>query len=163
MPAKPLTLQGTVITCLTDMTGRKASEARQVMIPKINVDVPKRTLVIFLYAFIPALLAALLIVWVLGVTWLTGLGAFIAVEGTAFFLFERRVRDGLQVRTYAEMLDKRKRPVHVLMLGGVEVNPYGGSPGTIVAAAVPVPAGRAGRPARKTNAAVAARLLGKDS
>lgn len=163
MSAKPLSLQDTIITCLTDMTGRKASEARQVMIPKINVDVPKRSLVIFLYAFAPAMFTAVLIVWALGVPWLAALGGFTATEGAAFYLFQRRTRDGLQVRTYTELLDKSKRPVHVLMLGGVEIDPYGGSPATIITASVPVPPGRRGRPARAGNSALAARLLGKDS
>lgn len=171
MAGKPLSLQDTMITCLTDMTGRKASEARQVMIPKINVDVPKRSLIVFLYAFGPGVFLAFLIVFLAGVPWLAGLGGFLLVEFLAFFLFERRVRDGLQVRTYTEMVDKRRRPTGVLMLGGVEIDPSGGGPGTIVAACVPVTpgqrtsAGRAGAKtaARPADAALSARMLGKDS
>lgn len=163
MPAKPLSLNDTVITCLTDMTGRKASEARQVMIPKINVDVPKRSLAIFLWALVPALFTAFLVVWVLGVPWLAGLGGFAVTEGAAFWLFQRRTREGLQVRTYTEILDRKKRPVHVLMLGGVEIDPSGGGPGTIVAASVPVPPGGPGRHARRHGAARLARLPGKDT
>src|ERR1700722_12190559 len=106
MPAKPLSLQETVITCLTDMTGRKASEARQVMIPKVNVDVPKRSLVIFLYALAPAVFTAVLVVWALGGSWPAGLGGFIVTEGGGFYLFQRRTRGRPQVRPYTGLLGR---------------------------------------------------------
>lgn len=138
MPARPLSLENTRVTCLTEMTGAKAAEARQVMIPKVNVDVPKKSLIIFLAAFAPSALVGLLFVALVNATWVFALIVFALCEMLAFFLFQRRTREGLQVRTFTELADKHSRPIHVVMIGGVQVDPTGGVPATIVASSVPV-------------------------
>jgi hypothetical protein len=114
---------------LTDMTGRKASSTRKVLIPNVEIEVPFRKVIVFVSAAPAAIIAALGVGVLLG--FVPGAAAFGAIEAAAFYLFERRSRKGLQLRTYELLRDKNTARTSVLTMCGVEVNPYGPGPAMV--------------------------------
>lgn len=106
---------------LTDMTGREAAEQRSVVIGTVELN--WRLWLILIAGALPSLLAV-------GVAWpLFGQFALIAapiVEGIAIWLFYRRAADGMQLRTYQSIYDKRRAlRADTWYLCGSVLNPSG--------------------------------------
>lgn len=133
-----LSVDYTVVCDLTPMTGQKASSERRVPIPGIGTDVPFRYMVVFLGALLPSAFVAIIVGLALS-SFLGGLLTIPVVEGFAFFLFERRTRDGLRLRTYQALMDERKQKTAVLTLCGVEVDPFGATPLLVQTSSVTLP------------------------
>lgn len=109
---------------LTGMTGRTSGSERTMIVA--TVEMKFRSFWIALIALVPGgILAAsfypLIDSWAL--LWIA------LTEGAAFFLIERRSADGLRLRTYQGMLDKKRSSLNVFYLCGqpieVEGTPYG--------------------------------------
>lgn len=134
------------IFCLTPLT-RSAGE-RRVLIS--GFDVKWRTFVIAALAAIPALIITV-------IAWLfVGQLAVVAiplVEAAAFWLLESRQRNGLHLRQYQAMLDRRKATTGRFYCCGVQIDPARSVFGMIMANSVPVPgrggAGTGGAPSRQ--------------
>jgi hypothetical protein len=109
---------------LTGMTGRSSGSERTMIIA--TVEMKFRSFWIALIALVPggiltAMFYPLIDIW--AVLWIA------IVEGAAFFLIERRTADGLRLRTYEAMFDKKKSNLNNFYLCGqpiqVEGTPYG--------------------------------------
>lgn len=103
---------------LTELVGKKSDQGRTMIVATFEVQ--KRYLAIFLAAFIPALLVGLVAGKLIGVY---GILVFAAVEGAAFYLVEGRTREGLQVRTYEWLNDKRNADTGRVFMCQREVDP----------------------------------------
>lgn len=103
---------------LTELVGKKSDQGRTMIVATFEVQ--KRYLAIFLAAFIPALLVGLVAGKLIGVY---GVLVFAAVEGAAFYLVEGRTREGLQVRTYEWLNDKRNADTGRVFMCQREVDP----------------------------------------
>lgn len=109
---------------LTGMTGRNSGSERTMIVA--TVEMKFRSFWIALIALVPggiltAMFYPLIDIW--AILWIA------LVEGAAFFLIERRTADGLRLRTYEAMFDKKKSSPNTFYLCGqpiqVEGTPYG--------------------------------------
>ena len=132
---RSLDLEDTVICSMTDMTGKKAAETRPVPIPQVGIDVPLRSLIVFLCGLVPAFLMAVFTYLIVGMFSVSILVIGI-VEAIVFWFFERRVKTGLRLRTYQAILDERRQVGGVLTLCGIPIDPYGEPPMLIQRSAV---------------------------
>lgn len=118
---------------LTPMTGRTSGADRTTVIG--TVEMKWRTFWIAVFAMAPAGILAALFAPMIGVfsfLWIP------IVEAAAFFLIERRSKDGLQLRTYQAMFDKKRSNVNTFYLCGQPVDVSGEQFGTIRQISVPV-------------------------
>lgn len=105
---------------LTSMTGKEAGTDRTTVIG--TVEMKMRTFWIGVIALVPGAILAgiffpLLNAWSL---------LFIAaVEGAAFWLIEKRAKDGLKLRTYQAMFDKKRSDVGTFYLCGTPIDVSG--------------------------------------
>lgn len=118
---------------LTPMTGRTSGADRTTVIG--TVEMKWRTFWIAVFAMVPAgILTALffpmLQSWAL--LWIP------LIEGGAFLLIERRSKEGLKLRTYQAMFDKKRSAVNTFYLCGMPVDVTGETFGTIRQITVPV-------------------------
>lgn len=118
---------------LTPMTGRTSGADRTTVIG--TVEMKWRTFWIVVIAMVPAgILTAmffpLLESWAL--LWIP------MVEGAAFLLIERRSKEGLRLRTYQVMFDKKRSNVNTFYLCGQPVDVSGETFGTVRQITVPV-------------------------
>lgn len=118
---------------LTPMTGRTSGAGRTTVIG--TVEMKWRTFWIIVFSMAPAgILTAvffpLLQSW--SFLWIP------IVIGAAFFLFDRRSKDGLRLRTYQAMFDKRRSNVNTFFLCGQPIEVAGEEFGTIRQLTVPV-------------------------
>lgn len=103
---------------LTALVGRRANEGRTATIA--TVEFQRRHGAIVGIAAGPAILVGLVAGTVIGVY---GILLSLAVEAVAFFLFERRTRDGLRLRTWEALNDRRVADTGRMFICGVEVDP----------------------------------------
>lgn len=134
---RQLSLNGTIICSLTDMTGKKASSQRKVPIPQIGVDIPLKTLVIGLCSLPPAAVFGLIAYFVVG-NFIAVLIVMALTVAACYFLFGMTRRDGLQLTVYKSLYDEAKYVSSSITLCSVPVNPYGTPPSLIQTAAVAV-------------------------
>lgn len=118
---------------LTPMTGRTSGSDRTTVIG--TVEMKWRTFWIGVFAMVPggiltAVFFPMLNTWAL--LW------FPIVVGAAFMLIERRSKEGLQLRTYQAMFDKKRSNVNTFYLCGQPVDVSGERFGTIRQVTVPV-------------------------
>lgn len=118
---------------LTPMTGRTSSADRTTVIG--TVEMKWRTFWIAVFAMVPAgvlsaLFAPMLGSWAL--LWIP------LVEGAAFLLIEGRSKEGLKLRTYQTLFDKKRSSVNTFFLCGRPVDVSGDSFGTVRQITVPV-------------------------
>ncbi len=90
-----------VIFNLTPLT-RQANDQRRFVVK--GFDIPRRGLLIFLAAFLPALFAAMFAAILFGVY---AIAVFAAVEGLAFWLIEGHSRQGMQLRNWQSIRDRK--------------------------------------------------------
>lgn len=130
---------------LTAMTGRKSGTDRTTVIG--TVEMRLRTFWIAVIALIPgAILTAITFFFVQEWSFL----CIPAVEAAAFYLIERRSTDGLRLRTYQHLLDRKRAVNGVFFLCGQPIEVTGQSFGTIRQITVPVPAPATGSAAGTT-------------
>lgn len=118
---------------LTPMTGRTAGSDRTMII--MTVEMKWRSFWIALAAFIPGLILTVIFTPMLGawaLLWLAG------IEAAAFYLIERRSKDGLRLRTYQSMFDKKRSNLNVFYLCGSPIEITGTQFGTIQQVTAPV-------------------------
>jgi hypothetical protein len=120
------------IFCLTPLT--RSGGERRVLIS--GFDVRWRTFVIAAFAAFPALIATM-IVWIFAGQ--LALVMIPIVEGGAFWLVESRQRNGLHLRQYQAMADRRKATTGRFYCCGVQIDPSRSEFGMIMANTVPVP------------------------
>jgi hypothetical protein len=118
---------------LTPMTGRTSGADRTTVIG--TVEMKWRTFWIAVFAMVPGgiltgIFFPMLNVWAL--LWIP------AVEAAAFLLIERRSKEGLRLRTYQAMFDKKRSNVNTFYLCGQPVDVSGETFGTIRQITVPV-------------------------
>lgn len=118
---------------LTPMTGRESSHGRTMVFA--TVEMKMRHFWIGVFAAAPGALL-LLITWPL----LGSLGVFwiVLTEAAAFFLIEKRSRDGLRLRTFQSLLDKSRSDVNVFQLCGQPVEVSDSAFGSITETTVAV-------------------------
>lgn len=119
---------------LTPMTGRTSGSERTTVIG--TVEMKWRTFWLTVLSLIPggiltACFFPLLDVWAF--LWLP------IVTGGAFFMIERRSREGLGLRTYQGLLDRKKSSVNQFFLCGQPIEVGAAEYGTIRQITVPVP------------------------
>lgn len=115
------------------MTGRTSGAERTTVIG--TVEMKWRTFWIAVFAMVPGgiltgVFFPMLNTWAL--LWIP------AVEAAAFLLIERRSKEGLQLRTYQAMFDKKRSNVNTFYLCGQPVDVNGEKFGIIRQIAVPV-------------------------
>ncbi|MEH0110610.1 hypothetical protein V6N00_12940 [Tersicoccus sp. MR15.9] len=111
---------------LTAMTGRSSGSERTTVIG--TVEMRWRTLWISVIGFVPALVMflatmAFLNVWAL--LW------FPLTIAAAFYLLERRTSEGLQLRTYQSLFDRKRSSVNEFYLCGQPIDVAGAGFGSI--------------------------------
>ncbi|HEX9229306.1 MAG TPA: hypothetical protein VF885_22130 [Arthrobacter sp.] len=119
---------------LTGMTGRSSGSERTMIVA--TVEMKFRSFWIALIALVPggiltAMFYPLIDIW--AILWIA------IVEGAAFFLIERRTSDGLRLRTYEAMFDKKKSSLNTFYLCGQPIQVEGTPYGTIQQITAPVP------------------------
>ena len=104
---------------LTPMTGKEASESRTIVIGTVELNY--RVWIIIMMATVPSLFVTM-IVWVF-------LGSYAiltppVVMAAAVFMFHRRTADGMKLRTYQSMWDKKKSALNQFFICGepIEMN-----------------------------------------
>lgn len=118
---------------LTPMTGRTSGADRTTVIG--TVEMRLRTFWIAVIAMVPAGLLTAIFSPMLGsfaFLWIP------VIQAAAFFLIERRTKDGLQLRTYQALRDKKRSSVNTFYLCGQPVDVTGETFGTIRQITVPV-------------------------
>jgi hypothetical protein len=118
---------------LTAYTGRESGSERTTVIG--TVEMKWRTFWIAAFALVPGGLLTAIFFPLLN-TW-AFLWLFV-VEGAAFYLIERRSREGLKLRTYQAFLDKRKSQSGTFFLCGQPIEVSGTEFGTIRQITAPV-------------------------
>lgn len=118
---------------LTAYTGRESGSERTTVIG--TVEMKWRTFWIAALALVPggiitAIFYPFVNVWAF--LWL------FVVEAAAFFLIERRSREGLKLRTYQTMFDKKRSNVNTFFLCGQPIEVSGTGFGTIRQITAPV-------------------------
>jgi hypothetical protein len=118
---------------LTGMTGRNSGSERTMIVA--TVEMKFRSFWIALIALVPggiltAMFYPLIDIW--AVLWI------VVVEGAAFYLIERRSADGLRLRTYEAMLDKKNSNLNNFYLCGQKIQVEGTPYGTIQQITAPV-------------------------
>jgi len=98
---------------MTELTGVKSNDDRPVIFS--GFEIQYRHFWIAAIAFVPSVLVVM-IFWGLFGTY--SILALPIIEGAAFFLFERRSREGLELRTWKAMRDKRRGKVSSLFMCG---------------------------------------------
>lgn len=133
---------------LTALTGRNSSANRTVIIQ--GFEARRRTLIVLAVGAVPALFITAVLWAIIGQYAVLALPA---VEGLVFWLVESRTRNGLQLRTYESLLDKKRSDAGKFYLCGRVIDPELNELGTIVAAAIPATSGgsarRESRPVRE--------------
>lgn len=128
-----------MVYSLTPLT-RGASLQRRVVFA--GFDVAARTLIVAGCALVPALVLTA-ILWV-AFAGEYSLAVVPIVEAAAFWLVESRTRNGLHLRQYRAIYDRRKAAVGKFYCCGVEIFPGRSKALTLVSASVPL----ASRPAQ---------------
>lgn len=128
---------------LTPMTGRTSGADRTTVIG--TVEMKWRTFWIAVFAMVPggiltAVFYPMLDAW--SFLWIA------VTEALAFYLIERRSKEGLRLRTYQTFFDKKKSNINEFYLCGQRISVGGEGFGTIRQITAPV--GRDDRP-RKTD------------
>lgn len=118
---------------LTPMTGRTSGSERTTIIG--TVEMKWRTFWLVIASLVPggiltAVFFPLLDVWAF--LWLP------IVVGSAFYLIERRSREGLHLRTYQGLMDKKKSNVNQFFLCGQPIDVGTAEYGTIRQLTAPV-------------------------
>jgi hypothetical protein len=118
---------------MTGMTGRTSGSERTMIVA--TVEMKFRSFWIALIALVPggilmAMFFPLINTW--SVLWV------VAVEIAAFFLIERRTAEGLRLRTYQAIVDKKKSNLNVFYLCGQPIEVEGTQYGTIQQITAPV-------------------------
>lgn len=98
---------------LTDYTGRTSNQGRTTVIG--TVEMKLRTAVIGGIALVPGFLLMLIVMPFLG-TW--SILAVPLVEGLAFLLIEKRSNEGLKLRTYQTLRDKKRSSLNEFRICG---------------------------------------------
>lgn len=98
---------------LTDYTGRTSNQGRTTVIG--TVEMKLRTAVIGGIALVPGFLLMLIVMPFLG-TW--SILAVPLVEGLAFLLIEKRSNEGLKLRTYQTLRDKKRSNLNEFRICG---------------------------------------------
>lgn len=118
---------------LTDMTGRASGSERTMIVATLEMKM--RTFWIALAAAVPGLILTALFYPMIGI-WAM---AWLALsEGAAFFLIEKRTADGLRLRTYQTLLDKKRSNKDAFYLCGQPVDVGSTEFGTIQQITAPV-------------------------
>lgn len=130
---------------LTPMTGRTAGADRTTVIG--TVEMKWRTFWIAIFALVPggiltAVFYPMIDVW--SFLWMA------ITEGLAFYLIEKRSKEGLRLRTYQTFFDKKKSNVNEFYLCGQRIDVRGEEFGTIRQITAPVHHDRADTPAIRT-------------
>lgn len=118
---------------LTDMTGRASGSERTMIVATLEMKM--RTFWIALAAAVPGLILTALfypMVGLFAMAWLA------LTEAAAFFLIERRTADGLRLRTYQTLLDKKRSNQGTFYLCGQPIDVGGSEFGTIQQITAPV-------------------------
>lgn len=102
---------------LTDMTGRASGSERTMIVATLEMKM--RTFWIGLAAAVPGLILTALFYPLVGIWALTWL---VLTEAAAFFLIEKRTADGLRLRTYQTLLDKKRSNKDTFYLCGQPVD-----------------------------------------
>lgn len=118
---------------LTEITGRRKTEDREMIIMSMEVRV--RHVWVFGFGLLPALFITALAVPFLGI-WSMPVPVIVLVVW--FILVERRSKDGLRTRTWQTILDKRRTLAGQMIQCGKIVTEDMLSPVDVVRAAVPV-------------------------
>lgn len=145
---------------LTRLT-RKIDEQRRVVIQ--GFEVRARLVKVALIGAVPAGLLAAMSATVLGVY---AIVVFAAVEAAVYILLEARIRSGLRLRAYQDLLDRSRSKVGMFQVAGETVDPLGGDWGYVSASSRPrkrhepddidvaeLAGGRAGVPATRRSTA----------
>ena len=124
---------------LTPMTGRTSGQDRTTVIG--TVEMKWRTFWIAIFALIPggfltAIFFIILREWAF--LWIP------VVEIAAFYLIERRTSDGLNVRTYQAIVDKKNSKINTFYLCGQPVDVHDDAHGIIRQITMPVKPAAAG-------------------
>ncbi|MCC3292827.1 hypothetical protein [Arthrobacter sp. zg-Y1110] len=125
---------------LTPMTGRTSGADRTTVIG--TVEMKWRTFWIAIFAMVPGgILTAVFYPMIDGYSFL-----WIAItEGLAFYLIERRSKEGLRLRTYQAFFDKKRSNVNEFYLCGQRIDVAGEEFGTVRQITAPVDRGKASR------------------
>ena len=102
---------------LTDMTGRASGSERTMIVA--TMEMKMRTFWIALAAAAPGLILTALFYPMIGIWAMVWLAL---TEGAAFFLIEKRTSDGLRLRTYQTLLDKKRSNKDTFYLCGQPVD-----------------------------------------
>lgn len=118
---------------LTPMTGRTAGADRTTVIG--TVEMKWRTFWIAIFALVPggiltAVFYPMIDAWAF--LWMA------ISEGLAFYLIEKRSKEGLRLRTYQTFFDKKKSNINEFYLCGQRIDVRGEEFGTVRQITVPV-------------------------
>lgn len=111
---------------LTNLTGRRASGERRVIIQ--TFDVPWRGVLVAMAAFLPGLVVTFMFWPLLGnvaIMWVP------VVEIGAFWLVEGRRRSGLHLRNYQAILDRKRSTEGKFFMCGAVIDPGIAQRGTV--------------------------------
>lgn len=117
---------------LTPMTGKEAAESRTVIISGFEVGF--KTFVICCLAAFPGLILAIIFYPFLGSG---ALLMFPLAIGGCLYLFQSRSREGLKLRTWQTMVDKKKASVNQFFMCGVVIDLDDDGEFTVAANTVP--------------------------
>lgn len=118
---------------LTGMTGRTSGSERTMIVA--TVEMKFRSFWIALIALVPGFILMMMFFPLIdswSMLWVA------IVEFAAFFLIERRTTDGLRLRTYQAMFDKKRSNLNVFYLCGQPIEVQGTPYGTIQQITAPV-------------------------
>jgi len=116
---------------LTRLT-RKIDEQRRVVIQ--GFEVRARLVKVVLIGAVPAALLAAISATVLGIY---AILVFVLVEVAVYILIEARIRSGLRLRAYQDLLDRSRSKVGTFQVAGETVDPLGGDWGYVTASSRP--------------------------
>lgn len=116
---------------LTRLT-RKIDEQRRVVIQ--GFEVRARLLKVVLLGAVPAAVLAAISATVLGIY---AVMVFALAEIAVYVLIEARIRSGLRLRAYQDLLDRSRSKVGTFQVAGETVDPLGGDWGYVTASSRP--------------------------
>jgi len=121
---------------LTRLT-RKIDEQRQVVIQ--GFEVRARLVKVVILGAVPAAVLAAISAAFLGIY---AVLVFALVELAVYALIEKRIRSGLRLRAYQDLLDRSRSKVGTFQVAGETVDPLGGDWGYVTASSRPRKASR---------------------
>lgn len=127
-----MSAQGPTVFVLTSLT-RDAAAQRTVVLS--GIELPRRNVIIVLLAAIPGLFLGLFLWPTFGKT--TAMVAFFAIQGAAYWLIERRSKQGMKLRMWQHLLDSSKKVDGKVFICGEPVDVLTAPLGTIRRNTVP--------------------------